>query len=185
VTKPRIDPEEVHGLVLQDINPPPDNHPFLVSDRKVISQCVEELNRLSYTPFRPWHDCGLEWEVVLLGKDGKPMAGFAFSSNEYVMVNVPGRKAFSVKVEPVPTIWRLRTYRDFFLAREGLRVLGASDKWDEEDKRIVECQVRTVNGTYPRASMGTPSSPGELVRALKPILEVSLDSLPQFAERER
>jgi hypothetical protein len=178
----RIDPDQVERVKVRSVNTPPADDPLELSDRKVIRQCVEEVNGLSYTPYGLWFGEDVGVEIVFERRDGRPIAQFAFGfgGRGLIMVRLPGVASFHIRYEPVPTIRALFRYRDFVRDREYLSSVAKVQRWDEETRHWVGYTVRHVNSLYPRASMVTPGSPEELAKAIQRILAIGLGNLPEF-----
>lgn len=142
---------------------------LLITETDLIRRCVAELNGLSCDPYRPPDERELREDAILLlnGKDGNLVAGFAFIRAVYIRVRMGPSKPYLVRHERVATIGKLFSCSQYASARA--TVLGVNDRYWSDDLKM----------QYAKSALG------QIRRIRKDLNPPELLSLQQIPELEK
>jgi len=154
--------------------------PFILEDRGLIARVVEEINGLSFTPYRPRSTSRAKPVVVLKDENGQTIVGLS-SSIDFITFWEPDSEPFHVKQDNrMVTTGRLLGYSAFMGIMRRLERHASQSSWDE---RMVPSDWEWwVKRVYPEPyrSWPTPQTPQELAERLKALPEMSLEDLEKF-----
>ncbi|MBE3096067.1 MAG: hypothetical protein IMZ44_02915 [Planctomycetes bacterium] len=179
VQRVSIDPATVSRLVVKGTAG--EGVPCVINDADVIGRCVRELNGLAYEGSRPPLGLRVGEELVLEGKDEKKIAGFGFAPDLRIRVFLPDSEPFYIRWQPLPTVSRLSSYRDYALGRERLVQIANDANWDKETGFLVGMCVRSIARTRPDLDWKTKQS----LEAVRKMVQTLPRSRPGSAETTR
>jgi len=175
-----IDPDRVASISFDALDP----FPFILEDRGLIARVVEEINGLSFTPYRPPITLRVIPEVVIKDENGQTIVELCIRSADSITFWEPDSEPFHVKKDNLMvTTGRLFAYSAFMESMRSLELYACQSSWDEIDQRMAPFGWDSwVKEVYPEPyrSWPTPQTPQELAERLKALPEMSLEDLEKF-----
>lgn len=173
VQKLTVSPKRVEKVILK--NP----GKLVVTKRKLVRQCVAEVNRLSYTPYRPNVGSRVPVEFEFQDSHGDVIVGLG-TDGRYIMVQPASGDRFYIKQEPMSTMDALARYKMYTETLEDLWWHAKQSTWSATDRRAAEYDRSSFNRLSPGATLPKLESPHHLAELLEEIPSLSVDDLDRF-----
>jgi len=153
-----------------------------ITDRDIITACVNELNTLSYTRYQGhwfWLD---EPIFALTFHDDRPPVAYAvrYTSHKAIIIQEGDTDTFSIEYEPVPVVDSLARYKEWVMIRRWLKRLAEMPEWNEESLAKVQRRIEWYSRYCRHRPLPMPSSPLQLKEMLEGIPALTLEELMRY-----